>query len=167
MKIMILLCRIRRTTRIFISPQIFFRWNLSHLEVLVMESGVYGNCFLSLVNRYSLAVRQEVFQKVERQYMLGLQSRDPEMRQKFFALYHDNISKTLFNRLQYIIQTQEWEALSDVFWLKQSLDLLLAILVEHEPITLAPNSAQVSSSVRHSADISSVLDEYENCMKVI
>lgn len=131
-----------------------------------MECGVYGNHFLSLVNRYSLAVRQEVFQKVERQYMLGLQSRDPEMRQKFFALYHDSISKTLFNRLQYIIQTQEWEALSDVFWLKQSLDLLLAILVEHEPITLAPNSAQVSSSVRHNADISSVLDGYKNCMRV-
>lgn len=94
--------------------------------------------------RYNLSVRQEVFQKVERQFMLGLRSRDPEMRQKFFTLYHDSISKTLFTRLQYIIQTQEWEALSDVFWLKQSLDLLLAILVEHEPITLAPNSAQVS-----------------------
>lgn len=95
------------------------------------------------LHRYNLSVRQEVFQKVERQYMLGLRSRDPEMRQKFFTLYHDSISKTLFTRLQYIIQTQEWEALSDVFWLKQSLDLLLAILVEHEPITLAPNSAQV------------------------
>lgn len=103
----------------------------------------YGVCF-SCGCRYSLGVRQEVFLKVERQYMLGLRSRDPEMRQKFFTLYHDSISKTLFTRLQYIIQTQEWEALSDVFWLKQSLDLLLAILVEHEPITLAPNSAQVS-----------------------
>ena len=49
----------------------------------------------------------------------------------------------MFTRLQYIIQTQEWEALSDVFWLKQGLDILLAILVEHEPITLAPNSAQL------------------------
>ena len=99
-------------------------------------------CF-DCLHRYNLSVRQEVFQKVERQFMLGLRSRDPEMRQKFFTLYHDSISKTLFTRLQYIIQTQEWEALSDVFWLKQSLDLLLAILVEHEPITLAPNSAQV------------------------
>jgi len=93
--------------------------------------------------RYALPSRQEVFQKVERQYMLGLRAKDPEMRQKFFALYHDSLGKTLFTRLQYIIQTQEWEALSDVFWLKQGLDILLAILVEHEPITLAPNSAQL------------------------
>ncbi|KAG2376186.1 uncharacterized protein HKW66_Vig0156600 [Vigna angularis] len=47
------------------------------------------------------------------------------------------------NKLQFIIQIQDWGALSDVFWLKQGLDLLLAILVEDKPITLAPNSARV------------------------
>jgi len=62
---------------------------------------------------------------------------------KFFSLYHESLGKTLFTRLQYIIQFQDWEALSDVFWLKQGLDLLLAILVEDKPITLAPNSARV------------------------
>lgn len=75
--------------------------------------------------------------------MLGLRARDPEIRMKFFSLYHDSLGKTLFTRLQYIIQIQDWEALSDVFWLKQGLDLLLAILVEDKPITLAPNSARV------------------------
>lgn len=84
-----------------------------------------------------------MFQKVERQYLLGLRAKDPDMRKKFFGLYHDSLGKTLFTRLQYIIQIQDWEALSDVFWLKQGLDLLLAILVEDKPITLAPNSAKI------------------------
>ncbi|KAA3457545.1 transformation/transcription domain-associated protein-like [Gossypium australe] len=75
--------------------------------------------------------------------MLGLRAKDPEVRMKFFSLYHESLSKTLFNRLQFIIQIQDWEALSDVFWLKQGLDLLLAVLVEDKPITLAPNSARV------------------------
>lgn len=75
--------------------------------------------------------------------MLGLRAKDPEMRRKFFSLYHDSLGKTLFTRLQYIIQIQDWEALSDVFWLKQGLDLLLAILVEDKPITLAPNTARL------------------------
>lgn len=75
--------------------------------------------------------------------MLGLRARDPEMRHKFFTIYHESFGKNLFTRLQYIVELQDWEALSDVFWLKQGLDLLLAILVEHEPITLAPNSAQI------------------------
>lgn len=94
--------------------------------------------------RYPLSLRQEVFQKVERQFMLGLRARDPESRMNFFSLYHESLGKTLFARLQYIIHLQDWEALSDVFWLKQGLDLLLAILVEDIATTLAPNSAKVA-----------------------
>jgi len=96
-----------------------------------------------LVSRYPLTLRQEVFLKVERTFMLGLRARDPEIRMKFFSLYHESLAKTLFTRLQFIIQVQDWAALSDVFWLKQGLDLLLAILVDDKPITLAPNSARV------------------------
>lgn len=127
--------RLSQVDRQFLSTPFLEEWDGKYLQLL------YRLCSDS--TKYALPVRQEVFQKVERLYMLGLRAKDPEMRQKFFALYHDSLGKTLFTRLQYIIQTQEWEALSDVFWLKQGLDILLAILVEHEPITLAPNSAQV------------------------
>ncbi|KAK8653078.1 hypothetical protein V6N13_127093 [Hibiscus sabdariffa] len=110
-------------------------WDRKYLDLL------YGVCADS--NKYPQALCQEVFQEVERQFMLGLRAKDPEARRKFFSLYHESLSKTLFTRLQYIIQIQDWEALSDVFWLKQGLDLLLAILVEDKSITLAPNSARV------------------------
>ncbi|GAB4848475.1 hypothetical protein Ancab_003180 [Ancistrocladus abbreviatus] len=110
-------------------------WDRKYLELL------YSICADS--NKYPLSLRQEVFLKVEKQFMLGLRAKDPETRMKFFSLYHDSLGKTLFARLQYIIQLQDWEALSDVFWLKQGLDLLLAILVEDQPITLAPNSARL------------------------
>lgn len=75
--------------------------------------------------------------------MLGLRAKDPETRRRFFSLYHDSLGRTLFQRLNFIIQVQDWEAVSDAFWLTQGLDLLLAILVEDEPINLAPNSARV------------------------
>ncbi|KAL8246880.1 hypothetical protein R6Q59_008096 [Mikania micrantha] len=112
-------------------------WDRKYLELL------YGLC--ADANKYPLSLRQEVFQKVERQFLLGLRAKDPETRMKFFSLYHESLQKILFTRLQYIIQVQDWEALSDVFWLKQGLDLLLAILVENKPITLPPNSAKVTS----------------------
>ncbi|KAJ0977309.1 hypothetical protein J5N97_012783 [Dioscorea zingiberensis] len=117
------------------SPSTLEEWDAKYLQLL------YGICADS--SRYPLAIRQEVFQKVERQYMLGLRAKDPEVRHRFFSLYHESLGKTLFARLQYIIQIQDWEAVSDVFWLKQCLDLLLALLVENEPIALAPNSARV------------------------
>ena len=111
-----------------------------------------------MFSRYPSSLRQEVFQKVERQFMLGLRARDPEIRKKFFSLYHESLGKTLFTRLQYIIQIQDWEALSDVFWLKQGLDFLLAVLVEDKPITLAPNSARLPPLLvsGHVADFSAV-----------
>ncbi|GMY12228.1 transformation/transcription domain-associated protein-like isoform X1 [Fagus crenata] len=121
------------------SPSALEEWDRKYLQLL------YGVCADS--NKYPLSMRQEVFLKVERLFMLGLRARDPEIRMKFFSLYHESLGKTLFTRLQYIIQLQDWEALSDVFWLKQGLDLLLAILVEDKPITLAPNSARVPSVV--------------------
>lgn len=117
------------------SPTHLDEWDQKYLELL------FGLCADS--NKYPLTLRQEVFLKVERTFMLGLRARDPEIRMKFFSLYHESLAKTLFTRLQFIIQVQDWAALSDVFWLKQGLDLLLAILVDDKPITLAPNSARV------------------------
>ncbi|CAN8229179.1 unnamed protein product [Cochlearia groenlandica] len=110
-------------------------WDKAYLQLL------YGLCANS--TKYSLNLRQEISLKVERHSMPGLRARDPEMRRKFFLLYHESLEKTLFARLQYIFQIQDWEAMSDVFWLKQGLDLLLAILIEEKPITLAPNSASI------------------------
>ncbi|KAK9678784.1 hypothetical protein RND81_11G233100 [Saponaria officinalis] len=123
-------------------PSALEEWDKNYLQLL------YGLCADS--NRYPLTLRQEVFQRVERQFMLGLRAKDPEARKKFFSLYHESLAKTLFARLHYIIQIQDWEALSDVFWLKQGLDLLLAILVEDQSITLAPNSARLPPLVASS-----------------
>ncbi|KAJ6816627.1 putative transformation/transcription domain-associated protein [Iris pallida] len=116
-------------------PAVLEEWDRKYLQLL------YGIC--ADTSKLPLSVRQEVFQKVERQFMLGLRAKDPETRHKFFLLYHNSLETTLFTRLQYIIHSQDWEAVSDSFWLTQGLDLLLAILVENEQITLAPNSARV------------------------
>ncbi|CAI9763537.1 unnamed protein product [Fraxinus pennsylvanica] len=118
-----------------LSPSLLEEWDRKYLDLL------FGLCADSF--KYPSPLRQEVFEKVERKFLLGLRAKDPDIRMKFFSLYHEALAKTLFTRLQYIIQVQDWEALSDVFWLKQGLDLLLAILVEDKPITLAPNSAKV------------------------
>jgi transformation/transcription domain-associated protein len=117
------------------SPAALEEWNRKYLQLL------YGICHDS--NKYPLTVRQEVFHKVEKQFMLGLIAKGSETRRRFFSLYHDSLGRTLFIRLQFIIQSQDWENVSNVFWLTQGLDLLLAILVEDEQINFAPSSARV------------------------
>jgi len=95
--------------------------------------------------KHDQALRSEVFLKVERTHLLGLRTRRPELRDKFFALYHEAIGKTLFQRLQYILTIQDWDAMADTFWLMQGLDLILSTLAEDERIALAPNSALIAS----------------------
>ncbi|KAK9813301.1 hypothetical protein WJX72_012102 [[Myrmecia] bisecta] len=86
---------------------------------------------------------RDALDKVERMFLLGLRAAKPAMRAKFFQLYNAAVPANLFDRLTYIVCGQDWEHLSSTFWLKQALDMLLAILIENEPIKLAPNSAQV------------------------
>ncbi|KAL0350433.1 UNVERIFIED_CONTAM: Transformation/transcription domain-associated protein [Sesamum radiatum] len=120
------------------SPSNAEEWDRKYLELLYGLCADSNNCLADILFATSRSVsesRETVF--------TGFAGKDPEVRMKFFALYHESLGKTLFTRLQYIIQIQDWEALSDVFWLKQGLDLLLAILVEDKPITLAPNSAKI------------------------
>jgi hypothetical protein len=52
---------------------------------------------------------EEVFTKVERLFLLGLRASDPLRRQRFFDLYHTYVANGLFERLQFIICTQDWQ----------------------------------------------------------
>jgi transformation/transcription domain-associated protein len=51
----------------------------------------------------------EVFNKVERLFLLGMRASDPLRRQRFFELYHAFIAHGLFERLQFIICAQDWQ----------------------------------------------------------
>ena len=152
---------------------ILFLQRMAQLERAGATSGPIRSCwekkFLDLVHQLSCDIPDavtdlsaaEVFAKVERVFLLGLRASDPNQRSQFLAVYNNFIDRApssivttqgsdlkvdeskLFKRLQFIISIQDWEALSNRFWLNQCLDLLLSILVEDEVITLAPNSAQI------------------------
>ena len=104
--------------------------------------------FLDIVHRlYSDAPqassRSELLPKLERAFMIGLRSDEPTIRARFFDLFNRSIVKILYKRLLYIVQGQDWESLSDSFWLKQALDLLLAVLVQMRTLQIAPGGAKV------------------------
>jgi phosphatidylinositol kinase/protein kinase (PI-3 family) len=106
------------------------------------------NAFLDIVHRLYNETpggtsRSELLPKLERAFMIGLRSSEPPVRAKFFDLFNRSIVKNLFKRLLYIVQGQDWESLSDSFWLKQALDLLLAVLVQNRTLQIAPGGARM------------------------
>ena len=130
------------------------RMGLKITQTDVWEEKLLGAIYKLCVpdGKQDPALRSEVFLKVERTHLLGLRTRRLEIRKKFFALYHGAVGKTLFQRLQYILTIQDWDAMADTFWLMQGLDLILSTLAEDERIMLAPNSALVSSLLPFDAD---------------
>lgn len=68
-----------------------------------------------------MQLHKEMFDKVERVFLMGLRARDPVMRAKFFTLYNNSIECTLYARMHYVVVEQDWEQLSQFFWLKQAL----------------------------------------------
>lgn len=84
--------------------------------------------------------------KIECEFLVGLSAKDPAVRARFLALYDSRTTRTLNERLSFIIKGHSWEYSSHTFWLKRALDLLLTLLKANEHITLAPNSAQVRAT---------------------
>jgi hypothetical protein len=64
--------------------------------------------------------------------MIGLRARDRVYRRKFTAIYHRYVSRSLFDRLHYVLGLQDWETLSDSYWLTQALDLMMSAINEQD-----------------------------------
>jgi transformation/transcription domain-associated protein len=64
--------------------------------------------------------------KLETSFLTGLKSQNPKIRQTFFQIFNKNFhSSDLYERLCYIIVTQNWAALGDHYWIKQCIQLTL------------------------------------------
>ncbi|MFN9903700.1 MAG: hypothetical protein ACK55Z_33970, partial [bacterium] len=78
----------------------------------------------------------DLVNKVQRAHMIGLRSRDPAMRRRFFQHFESSVVKSrgLYQRLTHIVQKQEWDAIGDSYWLKHAVELILNIANNAVPI---------------------------------
>jgi transformation/transcription domain-associated protein len=65
--------------------------------------------------------------KLEPAFLMGLRSSNAELRQSFFELFDKNFnSNELYERLCYIIVTQNWECFGAHYWIKQCIQMTLS-----------------------------------------
>lgn len=77
--------------------------------------------------------------KLEPAFLAGLRCPQPHIRAKFFEVYDQSVRRRIFDRLLYIICSQNWEHIGQHFWIKQCLELLLVTCVSSKYIYLDPN----------------------------
>ena len=122
-----------------ISARISADWQELYLKTL------YALCTNSAQTEKARELRKDAFNKVEAYCLIGLRARSIAWRHKFFSLHCKYIGRTPYERLYYIFHTQDWEALSNTFWLNICVSLILDIVDGKPYPNLAPNSSQLPS----------------------
>jgi len=120
-----------------VSARIVSEWQDVYLKTL------YSLCTAEPKTDKSRELRKEAMNKVEAYCLIGLRARSIQWRHLFFDLHCKCIGRTPFDCLQYIFHQQDWEALSNTFWLNICVGLLLNIVDGKPTPNLAPNSSQL------------------------
>ena len=64
--------------------------------------------------------------KLEQAFVGGLKSANPQIRQSFFEIFNTNFNcSDLYERLCYIVVTQNWESFGSQYWIKQCIQMTL------------------------------------------
>uniref|UniRef100_A0A8C2PYG4 Transformation/transcription domain-associated protein n=1 Tax=Cyprinus carpio TaxID=7962 RepID=A0A8C2PYG4_CYPCA len=86
--------------------------------------------FLDLVNyvyRDENLSGSDITSKLEPAFLSGLRCTQPSIRAKFFEVFDGSMKRRVYERLLYICCSQNWEAMGSHFWIKQCIELLLAV----------------------------------------
>ncbi|XP_065334181.1 transformation/transcription domain-associated protein isoform X2 [Cloeon dipterum] len=84
--------------------------------------------FLEIINfiyRDESLKQSELVSKLEQAFMYGLRCNQPAIRMKFFEVFDASVKKRLYDRMLYIITSQNWESMGPHYWIKQCVELLL------------------------------------------
>uniref|UniRef100_UPI00398EA1CE transformation/transcription domain-associated protein n=1 Tax=Pristiophorus japonicus TaxID=55135 RepID=UPI00398EA1CE len=93
--------------------------------------------FLDLVNyvyRDDNLSGSELTAKLEPAFLAGLRCCQPHIRAKFFEVFDNSMRRRVYDRLLYITCSQNWEAMGSHFWIKQCIELLLAVCEKNTTI---------------------------------
>ena len=119
------------------------------------------------------SINSEFKIKLEQAFLSGLKCSNPQIRQQFFEIYNSNFNCTdLYERLCYIIVTQNWESFGSHFWIKQCIQMTLGACAKSDAkVTYTDvdasrfyftNIASAANAVFNSAELNSQTPESNN-----
>ncbi|OAD77362.1 hypothetical protein PHYBLDRAFT_36397 [Phycomyces blakesleeanus NRRL 1555(-)] len=88
--------------------------------------------------------RSELTVRLEQAFLLGTRSENPQIRTEFMRVFDRSVGRSLYSRLNYILGVQNWDFLSNTFWLHQALDLLLGVVKVNTRVS-SPHTLKVKS----------------------
>ncbi|CAZ79218.1 unnamed protein product [Tuber melanosporum] len=125
--------------------------------------------FLDLVidiYEHPVITKTELTVRLEPAFLIGTRAKDVNMRNRFLQIFDRSLSRTISNRLSFVLASQNWEILADSYWLNQashllfgSVDMDLRIELHEDDLRVAPASSAVMAYVLDERRDSLMLDE--------
>lgn len=98
--------------------------------------------FLDLVIRIyedPKITRTELTVRLEHAFLVGSRAKDVEMRNRFMTIFDRSLTKSANARLIYVLTSQNWDTLSESFWLSQAIQLIFGAIDMGTPLQLHPD----------------------------
>ncbi|XP_012878859.1 PREDICTED: transformation/transcription domain-associated protein [Dipodomys ordii] len=121
---------------------------MTYIEKRFPEDLELNAQFLDLVNyvyRDEALSGSELTAKLEPAFLSGLRCAQPLIRAKFFEVFDNSMKHRVYERLLYVTCSQNWEAMGNHFWIKQCIELLLAVCEKSTPIGTSCQGAMLPS----------------------
>ncbi|XP_072275172.1 transformation/transcription domain-associated protein [Pyxicephalus adspersus] len=121
---------------------------MTYIEKRFPEDLELNAQFLDLVNyvyRDETLSGSELTAKLEPAFLSGLRCSQPHIRAKFFEAFDSSMKRRVYDRLLYITCSQNWEAMGNHFWIKQCIELLLAVCEKNTTIGTSCQGAMLPS----------------------
>lgn len=80
--------------------------------------------------------RSELAVRMEQAFLIGLRSKDIDMRARFVTIMDRALSRSTSNRLFKLISEQQWDVLGDSFWLSQIIQLMFGTIDHNTSVHL-------------------------------
>ncbi|MEJ1281789.1 transformation/transcription domain-associated protein [Cricetulus griseus] len=121
---------------------------MTYIEKRFPEDLELNAQFLDLVNyvyRDEALSGSELTAKLEPAFLSGLRCAQPLIRAKFFEVFDNSMKRRVYERLLYVTCSQNWEAMGSHFWIKQCIELLLAVCEKSTAIGTSCQGAMLPS----------------------
>ncbi|KAL9617627.1 MAG: hypothetical protein Q9160_007593 [Pyrenula sp. 1 TL-2023] len=95
--------------------------------------------FLELVIRIyedPKITRTELTVRLEHAFLIGTRAQDALLRNRFLTIFDRSLSRTVSSRLSYVLASQNWDTISDSFWLAQASHLIMGSVDMSLPASL-------------------------------
>ncbi|KAF1996459.1 hypothetical protein P154DRAFT_623225 [Amniculicola lignicola CBS 123094] len=102
--------------------------------------------FLDLVIRIyedPKITRSELTVRMEHAFLIGTRAQDVEMRNRYMTIFDKSLSRTASSRLSYVLASQNWDTLSDSYWLSQVIHLMFGSIEMNAPAQLHADDTKV------------------------